>query len=474
MRPYLGHGAYRKVVAGGLVYIVGPGGVPHGELTAWAREQLAPVTAASPPLPGWTPQAVDPVHQTRSRFKVGLETIRVVLDAINSIHTRHPAVVEELMRGEVATVRKFVETWLEMKGCTVRNGRRDIDGRIVTPRDADAEYMVVLTLTRFRQLFDHWRATGTRTTHSPMQMEPSRSRISGERRSRSDGTRVWMDVDSYFRVKSVARAAPRPGDQSIFRDILQQGRKMGWPDAVELLFEGVYLTGARPGQLRIANAYGLLVAAPDESKIKLVQKGSGGLLAWDARMPPGYRERVLAMLDARVEGGLAHLRRLAASEDPLEQAKLKLVPIFSLDGVAAIPQWKLNHLFRLAVEALDLFVLDHGDDTAAPVRRWPTPHWLRHAFCNRVLDRIAEAELDEAQRERARDRLAAYMGWKLGRTMLEYYGRYHFLREVDRMLSDYQGDLEDEAADIVGRDLIPANDNGLMEWGRAVGGDLVG
>lgn len=475
-KPFAGYGAYRLVVVRSIAHVIGPAGKRCEELTSYARHLLAP---PPPPLvvPGARPRAVrhDPFAETR-RIGAAMDAIRMLLDAINWVYPTRPKVLDELLDSKPASARYVIGHWLDLRGCHVGNGRGSKGGKIVTPPSGDVQWEIGVTLSRFTQLFDHWEDVETRSARNPMKMDATKSRLGdGETKKVKKGeTRWWLDVDGLFRTRAVERQAPRPDNQDAGRGVLERGREMGWPEEVQLVYEGMHLMGARIGQLSAATVYGLLVADPDETKLKLIQKGSQGALAWTARMPKHWREKVLDMLNRRTEGGLAHLRKLAKSRNPIDRATLRSIYIFSSDGRAPVPSWKLTHLLRVVVEDLGLcFMIGNG---AEPARmRWFTSHWFRHLFVNRILDMIAAKEVDESERERARAKVASYMGWKHPEAMLKYYGRFHFEREVDLLVAEHQDGLNGEVWEELGIEAWsePANDNGIFANTRVSGGDLL-
>jgi GGDEF domain-containing protein len=180
------------------------------------------------------------------------------------------------------------------------------------------------------------------------------------------------------------------------------------------------------------------------------------------------------MLGKRVPGGVATLLKWAKSNCALDHAKLRKLYIFSPDGIAPTPRWKLDHWLRLAVESLRLSFTIRRDD-GSTVTKWFTSHWFRHVFVNRMLDRIAESSLSDAGRDNARSKLASYMGWKNPAGMLVYYGRYHFEQEVNQLVTEHQDDLNAEMTAVFGDEdhFDAANDNTFWPSGRVVGGDLL-
>lgn len=474
-KPFSGFGAYRLVMTGALAHVVGLKGVPCGELTAWARDLLAPEETETLGA-GARPRA--PSHDNLSevrRIAAALDAIRQLLDAINWVQPTYPEVLRELLDPNPSKARAIVLHWLRLRGCDLQQGRGANGGRIVHPRTSDEQWTIGVTITRFRQLFEFWDEAGIRKGHNPMQMDKERSRMrAGEkRRLKHAPRRWWLDVDGLFRTRHVERQAPRPGDPRVALRILERGREMGWPLEVYLKFQGMYLTGARMGQMDAATAYGLLVAAKDDRHIALIQKGSKGELSWQAATPKAWREAVLAMLAGRVPGGMKTLLRWARSDSEIDKARLRKLYIFSPDGRSPTPQWKSAHLLRVVVEDLDIS-FDLRRDDGSKVRRWFTSHWFRHVFVNRMLDRIAASSADESTRAGARRRFASYMGWKQAETMLAYYGRYHDEQEADLLVMRHQDDLNDEVLDgFRGEDWwIPSNDNAVLGTDR-VCGDLL-
>ena len=476
-KPFAGYGAYRLVMVNNVAHVIGPGGKRCEELTSYAREELAP---PPPPLAvagaRAKPAKHDPLAETR-RIGAAMDAIRMLLDAINWVHPTRPEVLADLLSAKPALPRDVIAYWLDLRGCEIAKGRGGATaGKIVLPPSVEVQWEIGVTLSRFRQLFDYWSEAGTRPGRNPMQMDAGKSRLAdGETKKVKRGeTRWWLDVDGLFRTRAIERQAPRPDRQDAGRAVLARGAEMGWPEEVQLLYEGMHLTGGRIGQLSVATVFGLLVATHDETKLRLVQKGSNGALAWTARTPAKWREKVLDMLDRRTKGGLAHLRKLAKSKNPVDHATLRSTYIFSPDGRAPVPQWKLAHLLRVVVEDLGLCFMI-GDGTEAPKERWFTSHWFRHLFVNRILDMIAAREVDEAQKVRAREKVAAYMGWKHPEAMLRYYGRYHFDREVDLLVAEHQDDLNAEVWEEFGEEgwPEPANDNGIFANSRVSGGDLL-
>lgn len=476
-KPFTGFGAYRLVMARDLAHVIGPGGEHCDPLTSYARDLLAPLP---PPLaiPGARAKAVkhDPLAEPR-RIGAAMDAIRMLLDAISWVYPTRPEVLADLLSPTAALPRDVIAYWLDLRGCEVVKGRGGANaGKVVLPPTVEVQWEIGVTLSRFCQLFDHWNDAGTRRARNPTKMDAAKSRLAdGETKKVKRGeTRWWLDVDGLFRTRAIERQAPRPDRQDAGRAVLARGEELGWPEEVQLLYEGMHLTGARIGQLSVATVFGLLVATKDETKLRLVQKGSNGALAWSARTPTHWREKVLDMLDRRTKGGLAHLRKLAQSKDPIDHAELRSTYIFSPDGRAPVPQWKLAHLLRKVVEDLGLCFMI-GDGIEAPKKRWFTSHWFRHLFVNRVLDMIAAKEIDEAQRERARKQVAAYMGWKHPEAMLNYYGRYHFDREVDLLVAEHQDDLNAEVWEELGDEAWaePANDNGILANSLVSGEDLL-
>lgn len=473
-KPFTGYGAYRLVMKVGVAHIIGPAGRICDELTVWARDALRPpATQGKVAGARHGPIQHDPFVQSR-RIVAAMDKIRMLLDAINWVHTSRPEVLADMLEVQTAKAREAIIFWLKLNGCVLNKGRGRNGGTIVTPGSVDDQWRISFTISSLRGLFDFWHDNRIREGHNPLQMDASRSRLGAneKRKMKKSATRWWLDIDSLFRIKHVERQAPRPGDPLIALKVLERCRGMGLPEDALLRFEGMYRTGARMGQLGAATAYGLLVAAKDENHLALPQKGSNGLLDWQARTPPQWRAAVLKMLGKRVGGGVATLLKWAKSKCKLAHARLRQLYIFSPDGIAPRPRWKLDHWLRLAVESLSLQFEILRDD-GSTVTRWFTSHWFRHVFVNRMLDRIAESTLGEAGRDGARTRLASYMGWKNQEAMLAYYGRHHFEQEVNQLVSQHQDDLNDEVSQAFSDDLDADNDNTMWPAGQVVGGDLL-
>lgn len=477
-RPFTGYGAYRLVMKGITGYVFGPEGRRCEELESWARSVLhdAPQLEAVPGARR-TKTNHDPFAKTR-RLMAAVDAVRVLLDAINWVYPTHPDILASLLHPKSAQPREMVRFWLVLRGCVLKRSRGQNKARIVFPASADEQWQISVTITRYRNLFDFWHEAGIRPGDNPMQMDKRRRRLAeGEtRRNQKAGTRWWSDVDSLFRVRQIERQAPRPSDPATALRVLEWGREHGWPQEVLLKFEGQYLTGAREGQLDAATAFGLLVAAKDDRHIRLIQKGSDGSLAWDARTPPGWRARVLDMLDRKTRhlGGLDQLMKWARSNSAVHHEKLRRIFIFSPDLSAPTPRWRSAHMLRQAVEALDLH-FDILRDDGTIVRKWFTSQWFRHIFVGRILDSVAASSLDQAGKDEARAKLARYMGWKQADAMLLYYGRAHFDAEADQLVADHQDDLNAgvsaEFADE--EEFGAANDNALWARERVAGGDLL-
>jgi len=475
-KPFCGHGAYRLVMVGIVAHVIGPEGRICEELTAWARHVLEPEPEL-PLLPGAVPAAPrhDPFAETR-RLVAAMDQISMLLDAVNWVHPSRPEVLADLLEGKPGVPRAVILLWLRLRGCDVQNGRGRNGGKVLFPKAADDQWRVGVTISRFRQLFDFWFDTGVRKGPNPMQMDPGRSRMIGRetRKVKRSSKRWWLDVDGLFRTRHVERQAPRPHDLQVALKVLAEGRRTGWPEEVYLKYQGMYLIGARMGQIDAATAYGLLVAAKDDRHIALIQKGSRGALEWQALTPKAWRAAVLAMLGRRVKGGVATLMRWARSGREADHARLRRLYIFSPDGRAPTPAWKSAHLLRQVVERLGLSYRIRRDDGTI-VTRWFTSHWFRHVFCNRMLDAIAASSADQATRDGARTKFANCMGWKHPEAMLAYYGRHHDQQEADLLVMGHQDDLDDEVmAEFGGEEWLPAaNDNALAMRGRVVGGDLL-
>lgn len=474
-KPFCGYGAYRLIVAGMVAYVVGPMGKVCDELTQWARHVMAP-PPPQPEIPGARRKAAshDPLAETR-RLIAAMDSIRELLDAVNWVHPTYPDVVADLLDPKPAKAREVMKFWLTLRGCTFQKGRGHRGGKIVLPRVAADQWTVGVTITRWRQLFDFWRDAGIRPGHNPMQMDADRSRMAlGETRKVKRGKkRWWLDVDGLFRTRQVERQAPRPGDAGVALKVLARGREMGWPDYVQLKFQGMYLTGSRLGQMDALTAYGLLVAAKDERHIALIKKGSKGELAWQALAPPAWREALIRLAARHAKVSVATLVRWARSGSDIDHARLRRIYVLSPDGVAPVPQWKSAHLLRQAVESLGLRYEVARDDGTRVVK-WFTSHWFRHVFCNRMLDRIAASSADQATRDRARAKFAEYMGWADHSAMLAYYGRHHDQQEADLLVMNHQDDLNEEAlGSFVDEEWLAANDNGIVPAGMAAGGDLL-
>lgn len=472
-KPFTGYGAYRLVMKEGIVHIVGPAGKLCDELTCWARDKLKPPAPTKRAAGARrTPVEHDPFLQAR-RITAAMDAIRMLLDAINWVHPSRPDVLADMLEVKTAKAREAIIYWLKLNGSAFKKGRGRNGGMIVTPRSPDEQWRISFTVSCLRELFDFWQDHKIREGHNPLQMDPSRSRLGAnqKRKMSRSASRWWLDVDSLFRIKQVDRQAPRPGDPLVALKVLDKCRGMGLPEDAMLHFEGMYRTGARMGQLGAATAYGLLVAAKDENHLALPQKGSSGLLNWQARTPPQWRSAVLEMLGKRVKGGVATLLKWSRSKCPLDHANLRQLYIFSPDGIAPRPRWMLDHWLRLAVESLGLRFKILRDD-GSTVTKWFTSHWFRHVFVNRMLDRIAASTLSSAGRDGARTKFAFYMGWKNHEAMLAYYGRHHFEQEADQLVSQHQDDLNEEVFGVID-ELDADNDNTQWPAGRAAGGDLL-
>lgn len=475
-KPFIGYGAFRLVMRGLAAHVIGPDGKPCAALTDWARETLKrPDDLTGLPGARAAKPSHDPFAETR-RIIAARDGIRMLLDALNWVYPQYPSVLTDLLDPSPTKAREVIIFWLKMVGCTLKKGRGRSGGQIVIPASAADQWRVSVTLTKLRELFDFWKDSGIRDGQNPRQMDPDRSRLGGDkRRVKASKNRWWLDVDSMFRVRHVDNQAPCPEDQAIAAKVLERGRQLGWSEEVYLLHEGQLLLGSRRGQLSVATAYGLLVAAKSENHLALPQKGSGGDLEWHARTPPQWRKAVLRMLAKRVDGGMAELMRLARSKSPADLSRLRKLYIFSPDGVAPTPRWKLDHCLRTAVDSLDLRYEVTRDDGSV-VTRWFTSQWFRHIFVGSMLDKISASTLDAAGRDAARDKLGKYLKWKHPEHMLNYYGRRHFDREVDELVSEHQDDLNAQVRSILDDAdpwLEPANDNSLWASGRVVGSDLL-
>lgn len=470
-KPFTGYGAYRLVIAGGVAHVIGPGGVRCEELTEWARLVLKePERLEEEPGARAAARRHDPAAAVR-HMVAAMDAIRMLLDAINWVHPKYPHVVRDLLDERPGPARDIMMHWLRMRGCEIGNGRGRTGGKIVFPVSADEQWTIGVTVTRFRQLFDDWKELKVRVASNPTQMDPDRSRLGGGGKMRKGSQRRWfLDIDSLFRVKAIDRQAPRPHDASVPRGILERGREMGWPAEVSLKFEFMLRTGSRIGQSDAVTAYSLLVAAKSDRHVAMIQKGSRGLLKWQARVPADLRDRMLKRLAGYVKGGMATLRRWARPGDEVGHAKLARLYVFSDDGRAPTPAWRSAHLLRLVVDDLGHSFLIPRDDGTSVVKSF-TSHWFRHAFVNAMLNRIAANTLDPARKDDLRAAFARYMGWRNPALMLEYYGRHHYEQEAGLMVAELQdelnGGLWTEFAD---EDLlVPANDNGVVEWGQASG-----
>lgn len=475
-KPFLGYGAYRLVVAKGVAHVIGPGGVRCEELTSFARAQLeVPKSVTNAPGARAANRRHDPRLEGR-RLAAALDGIRMLLEAINWVHPDHPGVLADMLNERTAPAREVTMRWLRLRGCDIGNGRGRTGGKIVFPSSADEQWTIGVTITRIRDLFDHWRETNRRNGPNPMLMDADRSRLAGKARllKKGDGDAFFVDVDNLFRTKMIARQAPRPHDESVPRRILERGREMGWPVEVSLKFETMYRTGARIGQSDALTAYGLMVAAKDDRHAAMVQKGSRGLLRWQVRVPTDLRARLVERAAGFLKGGMAELKRLAAPGNEKGHARLARLYVFSSDGRAPTPAWTSAHLLRLVVEDLGLKFVIQRDDGSMVVKHF-TSHWFRHAFVNGMLDRIAASALDAQRKEDLRLGFARYMGWRNQTLMLQYYGRHHFEQETGILVAEHQDSLnmglgeEFEAEDL----LVAANDNGFVPMARA-SGDLLG
>ena len=120
------------------------------------------------------------------------------------------------------------------------------------------------------------------------------------------------------------------------------------------------------------------------------------------------------------------------AKSPTKRLALKSLFIFSLNGSTAVSYGYVNDCwFRPAIERAGLCVDDLGDGHGEPVRRWVTQHWLRHEFTNTILERVEASGMSAKDKMIQRILLARYMGWKSAQAMLEFYGRWHFQKEVD-------------------------------------------
>jgi hypothetical protein len=474
-KPFVGFGAYRPVVAGGLLHVIGPGGARCEPLTAWARSVLEPPeSVVDQPGARAGNRKHDPAADAR-RVVEAMDEIRMLLDAINWVHATYPGVLMDLLDRKTAPAREIVRFWLTLRGCDIGNGRNRNSGKIAYPSSSDAQWEIGVTLSRFRQLFDFWNEKGVRVAHNPMQMDKDRSRIAGQTKQlkRNSAGRWFIDVDGLFRTKMIDRQAPRPHDASVAGKILARGREMGWPEEVSLKFETMYRTGARIGQTDALTGYGLLVRGKDCNHAAMIQKGSKGLLRWQCRVPPDLKKRLVARLAGFVKGGMKTLNKWAAPGNEVGHARLAKLYVFSTSGKAPTPAWRSAHLLRLVVDDLRL-TFDIPRDDGEVVKRSFTSHWFRHAFVNGMLDRIAASAADAQRKEDLRQGFARYMGWKNHILMLEYYGRHHFEQETGLMVAEHQDALNDGLGDHFDDEdlLVPANDNAIADT-RRVSGDLL-
>lgn len=469
-KPFLGYGAYRLVVAGGLAHVIGPGGVPCSQLTSWARHELAPPPdVTDQPGARRASRKHDPAAEVR-RVRAALDKISNLLDAINWVHPTYPDVLSDLLDERTAPTREVVHHWLRLRGCDVGNGRGRAAGKIIVPPSGDAQWLIGTTISSLRQVFDFWNDAGIRVAPNPIQMDKDRSRTAGKSKQMRNCDGLWFaDVDSFYRVKALMRQAPRPHDASIPRRILDRGREVGWPVEVSLKFETMYRTGGRIGQTDAMTAFGLMVAAKDTKHVALIQKGSKGLLRWQCRIPADLRARLVDRVAGFV-GGMDELKKLASRGNEIGHALLAKIYVFSADGREPTPHWRSAHLLRQVVEELGLSFEIQRDDGATVTKHF-TSHWFRHFFVNGMLDRIAASAADAQRKEDLRVAFARYMGWRNHLLMLQYYGRHHFDQEVGLLVAEHQDALNSEfGSEFEEEDLlVPANDNTVFATGRASG-----
>ncbi|WP_326522939.1 hypothetical protein [Sphingomonas sp.] len=242
------------------------------------------------------------------------------------------------------------------------------------------------------------------------------------------------DTDRLLRMGKDTSSAPRYDDPRFFDRLLVGMKAIGTPEAIEGLARLARYSGGRWCSVSSVTIYDVLCgpAAKDIGKhITATTKGSEGAtvielipgdeqMAWIYRFIDGPRKRASGM-------SLARLKAWAAN--PKKRAALKQMPLFTEDGVNAVPYLRMYRFFRRAAERQGLFI-DDVEYRLTGRRRYLSFHYLRHEYVHHRLDVCLTMSAVEQIAERKA--IIAYMGWESGERMLKWYSAHHVVKLAHR------------------------------------------
>lgn len=239
----------------------------------------------------------------------------------------------------------------------------------------------------------------------------------------ADG-QIRQDFDYRIRLARARLSAPRAECPLISVQIQEGLRRVDAPDMYGLICEFAAESGARWVSAAGMTIFDVLVVARRPEEFPCPCKGDKtekrNFVAW---VPLEVAKRITSYIDgprADLSGySLAELRALA--RNPKHWSLLRMMPVFTEDGVNPVSYQRFYRFFRMAAEKMGLFI-DEDPYEGGITRRYATFHMLRHEYVYRRLEHAQTLPTDE--RELEYDNIVCYMAWKSWR-MLDWYS-HHF------------------------------------------------
>jgi hypothetical protein len=386
--------------------LVGPGGKQHRQIS----------------------RAGSAVFKDAPDRRTGMRWLSKFLWLLNIAHRRYPDAAERFVRS-VEGCRQVADAFvaeleLPWKAAREKDGSRYLSPKgPVYARVADA----LVALGAFTAKLTSLVFGG----QDPSKVNRELSRTGGRRHAVVQiGERYRSDTDRRLRMGKDTSSAPRYDDPRFFDRLMVGLKAVGTPSSIEGTVRLARFSGGRWCSVSSVTIYDILCgpAAEDVGKsITATTKGSAGataieLIPGDAEMQwildhiDGDRRRVTKM-------SLARLRVMAAN--PNMRAALKLMPLFTEDGVNPVGYLRMYRFFRRAAERQGLWI-DDAEYRLTGRLRYLSFHYLRHEYVHRRLD--ACLAMDARAQVAERKAIIAYMGWASGEAMLKWYSAHHVVK----------------------------------------------
>ena len=249
-----------------------------------------------------------------------------------------------------------------------------------------------------------------------------------ERRASKGFADRRSDTLRMFRLAGARFDVPRHSDPRFFDRLLEGLIEIGAPECVVLALTLQRRAGLRPSEPLRLTMHDYLVRSVRLARGKLwcPNLKSKAVLYKEIDFGQKVHDRIDQHVDGshQSHGCLQDLRQMASNVATAR--RLKSVPLFSLDGIKPLTYNQVYVWFHRSAVSKDLFIDDERYHETG-VKRFASPHWLRHEYVHARLDYAmsVDSELDRKAEERA---VADYMRWADGEKMLERYAAHHRLK----------------------------------------------